>query len=402
LFYDPSFDNLWQNVATNSLVIGYPAINQPVDFLLPARQIAASFPPSSPLSVQDLIDPVLFQPKLRAARIQSAFLSFEQRISKTFSAELLGIGTLGRDLITSDQINREYSVPHAPDNTHGYINPNLPTLFYRANQGKSDYLAGSASLRFRSGIAEGQISYTFSHAIDNQSDPLAGTFQNYNFGSNFTSGGSPVIAAFTQQFNSQGDRADADFDQRQNLVFYSAVESPTFSGPVRRKFLNNWRLGTILALRSGLPYSALALGVSDGSGPVYINNRLSLMTSPAAASADIPIPGGVQLFNPASFQDPAYGMVGNTGRNEFRGPGLFNVDLSIGRGFRLLKLGESGRLLVRADMFNVLNHANLIYCAACGFGEAIYGRAETNSGFPLLLPLAETSRQIQLLVRLSF
>jgi hypothetical protein len=95
-------------------------------------------------------------------------------------------------------------------------------------------------------------------------------------------------------------------------------------------------------------------------------------------------------------------MVGNTGRNEFRGPGLFNVDLSIGRGFRLLKLGESGRLLVRADMFNVLNHANLIYCAACGFGEAIYGRAETNSGFPLLLPLAETSRQIQLLVRLSF
>jgi Carboxypeptidase regulatory-like domain/TonB-dependent Receptor Plug Domain len=402
LFYDPSFDNLWQNVATNSLVVGSSSINQPVDFSLPARQIASSFPPYPALSVQDLVGPVLFQPRLRAARIQSAFLSFEQRFSKAVSFQLQGIGTLGRDLITTDLINRQDSEPANRSNLAGLINPNLLPLFYRANQGKSDYLGGSASLRFRSGIAEGQISYTFSHAIDNQSDPLAGTFQNYDFGTNFTSGGSPVIAAFTQQFNSQGDRADADFDQRQNLVFYSALEAPLFSGPVRRKFLSHWRLGTILALRSGLPYSAVAAGASSGSGPTYVNNRYDLITSPAAAYSDTAIPGGEQLLNPASFQLPASGMIGNTGRNEFRGPGLFNIDLSLGREFPVLKLGESGRLLVRADMFNALNHANLIYCADCGLGEAMYGRAETNSGFPLLLPLAETSRQIQLLVRLSF
>jgi hypothetical protein len=108
------------------------------------------------------------------------------------------------------------------------------------------------------------------------------------------------------------------------------------------------------------------------------------------------------LLNPASFEAPEPGTIGNTGRNEFRGPGLFNVDLSVGREFPLLRLRESGRLLLRADLFNVLNHANLTYCPSCGFGEAMYGRAETNNGFPLLLPLAETARQIQLLVRLSF
>jgi hypothetical protein len=287
------------------------------------------------------------------------------------------------------------------------INPNLSTISYRANQGKSDYFGGSASVRFHSRMAEGQISYTLSHTIDNQSDPLAGTFLNYNFGSILTSGGSPVIAAFTQQFDSQGDRGNSDFDQRQNLVFYSAFEAPVFSRRSLGRFLNNWRLGTIAAFRSGLPYSALGPQANQFGLPTYVNSRLSLVTSAQGASTDIAIPGGKQLLNAADFAPPPDGTIGNTGRNAFRGPGLFNIDLSVGREFSIPH-AESGRLLVRADLFNVLNHANLnnpcnsYYCTNPGFGGSMYGRSETNSGFPLLLPLSETARQIQVLVRLSF
>jgi len=143
--------------------------------------------------------------------------------------------------------------------------------------------------------------------------------------------------------------------------------------------------------------------------PTYKNNRLDLVTSSSAASTEIAIPGGKQLLNPADFLPPATGTIGNTGRNAFRGPGLFNVDLSLSREFPISKLGESGRLTVRADLFNVLNHANLnnpcayyYGCPNAGFGDALYGRTETNNGFPLLLPLTETARQIQLLVRVSF
>jgi hypothetical protein len=141
--------------------------------------------------------------------------------------------------------------------------------------------------------------------------------------------------------------------------------------------------------------------------PTYKNNRLDLVTSSSAASTDIAIPGGKQLLNPADFLPPATGTIGNTGRNAFRGPGLFNIDLSLSREFPISKLGESGRLTVRADLFNVLNHANLNNPCAnynCGsnFGDALYGRTETNNGFPLLLPLTETARQIQVLVRVSF
>jgi Carboxypeptidase regulatory-like domain/TonB-dependent Receptor Plug Domain len=406
LFYDRPFDNYWQTVATNATVDGTSTINEPVDFLLPARQIAALYPAT--VTPQALTFPVLFQPNLRAARIQSAFLSFEQRFSNVLWFELQGITTLGRDLITTDQINREYSVPSDFENRPGLINTNLPTpLFYRANQGKSDYLGGTASVHFRARMAEGQISYTLSHSIDNQSDPLAGTFQNYNFPSTLSSGASQVTAAFTQQFASQADRANSDFDQRQNLVFYSALQSPTFSAPMLRRFLNNWRLGTLLALRSGLPYSVYYSGSGGPGQPIYYNNRLDLVTAPSAAYTDVPVAGGEQLLNAASFQPPAAGAVGNVGRNALRGPGLFNVDLSLGREFPVAKLGESGRFLVRADLFNVLNHANLnnptcVTYGCSNFGDAYYGRAETNNGFPLLTPLTETARQIQLLVRLSF
>jgi hypothetical protein len=69
-------------------------------------------------------------------------------------------------------------------------------------------------------------------------------------------------------------------------------------------------------------------------------------------------------------------------------------------------LGEAGRLVLRADAFNVLNHANLNqpspFLNTSTFGVATYGRQGLQSGFPALTPLNETARQIQLLLRLEF
>ena len=142
----------------------------------------------------------------------------------------------------------------------------------------------------------------------------------------------------------------------------------------------------------------------------YRNNRLDLVTAPSAAFEDISIAGGKQLLNYAAFLPPPDGAIGNVGRNAFTGPGLFNVDLSVARAFGLTRFGETGRLTLRADMFNVLNHANLnnpcssYNCPSQGipFGAAYYGRTEVNNGFPLLLPLTETARQVQLMLRVDF
>jgi hypothetical protein len=78
-----------------------------------------------------------------------------------------------------------------------------------------------------------------------------------------------------------------------------------------------------------------------------------------------------------------------------------------GRTFAVKKLGESRRIIVRADVFNMLNHANLNnpdgQLGSPTFGvDTHYGRTEASTGFPLLAPLAESARQVQLMLRFEF
>ena len=124
------------------------------------------------------------------------------------------------------------------------------------------------------------------------------------------------------------------------------------------------------------------------------------------AHGDTPVAGGIQILNPKAFEAPAPGQLSNLGRNAFRGPGLYNADISLSRRFRLAKLGESGCLTIRADAFNLLNHANLnspvMALDSPAFGSALYGRQGFDPGFPTSAPLNEAPRQIQIMVRLAF
>jgi hypothetical protein len=108
----------------------------------------------------------------------------------------------------------------------------------------------------------------------------------------------------------------------------------------------------------------------------------------------------------SAFGRAAAGQVGNLGRNSFRGPGFYNLDLSVSRSFTLRWLGEAGRLTLRADAFNFLNHANLnlpdVTATSPTFGIARYGRNAPPSGLPILSPVNDTSRQIQLILRIGF
>lgn len=146
-----------------------------------------------------------------------------------------------------------------------------------------------------------------------------------------------------------------------------------------------------------------------GQGLIF-NNRPDIVNPAYAVFANpVPVPGGKQLLNPAGFAQAAPSTLGNEGRNAFRGPGLYNIDLSLARSFGVRWLGESARLTFRADAFNLLNHANLKNPDAMftdppssTFGIASFGRVGRQSGFPAVSPLNETPRQIQLSVRLAF
>jgi hypothetical protein len=247
------------------------------------------------------------------------------------------------------------------------------------------------------------LAYTWSHSIDNQSDPLAGDFFDLNFAGIASTSSGAAGGTFARQFDSSADRGNSDFDQRHNLEFYSIWSLPAPSH--LRSLLSGWKISQMAAFRSGFPFSVYVPSTQPVTGGTVLNNRAD-MSGSGMLPSPILAAGGLQILNPAAFSVPANGELGTSGRNSFTGPGFYNLDASIGRTLSIPAMGESARLTIRADFFNVLNHANLgqpdSLLTSPSFGVEHYGRVGVNSGFPALTPFRETARQIQLLVRFSF
>jgi hypothetical protein len=402
-FYDRPFDNLWQDLRSNDYVLSSFAIPGSLNYLSPIASVLPGLAQSSPPNPYSFPNVTLVAPGLLNGRTSSYFAGIQHRVTNDFTIEVNGLGTYGRNLITTDVINRQFTTPDGNS-----VNPNLPDVNYRANQGFSNYNALTVVARYRWSRGYLQGSYTWSHYIDNQSDPLAGDFFDLSF-TNITSGaGSKGQAAFTEQFNPKGDKGNSDFDQRHNLVVFGYWNLPTALQRTRAGILfRGWIVSGLAAFRAGLPYTVIDNGspVIPGNGTV-INPRPDLIETNPVLSNPISIPGGKQLLNPAAFAgvDDA---VGTLGRNSLIGPGIYNIDLSVGRSFGVPWFGESGRLTIRADAFNFLNHANLnnpdpLLGDTTNFGAASFGRLGDPSGFPAVSPLNESPREIQMLLRVEF
>jgi hypothetical protein len=390
IFYDRPFDNLWANTRLNNTALAnFDILADNVNYLAPP-QLSTYLLQRGNTGFPNI---TWVDSGLRNAYVQSFFLGLQKEVSSALTVEVNGTGTLGRKLLTTDTFNRGFA-----------DNPNLPTIFYRANQGDSDYAGLQMLARYRARAVQFQAAYTWSHSIDNQSTPLAGDFFDLAF-VRLTSGSAyEAPAAFTIQGDSRGDRGSSDFDQRHNLVLSAIVNLPQPRGAGWWKWIGrDWRVATIQSYRSGFPYT-----VYSGNQISGIANRRANLANPAAIFLDTNVPGGEQLLNRDAFGEPATGN-GNLGRNALGGPGLFNVDVSLDRAIPFHWPGEAGRLHFRADAFNFLNHANLGNpdpllgdFGPSGFGFAQFGRKAAPTGFPGLLPLNETARQIQLMLRLEW
>ncbi|HWE50220.1 MAG TPA: hypothetical protein VG273_10545 [Bryobacteraceae bacterium] len=83
------------------------------------------------------------------------------------------------------------------------------------------------------------------------------------------------------------------------------------------------------------------------------------------------------------------------------------MDLSVVRSFPLKRFGESGKLQIRADFYNALNHANLgdPIVSNTGFGvfsEAFYGKSAAPSAGVSVVPLDEEPRRIEFQLKVLF
>jgi hypothetical protein len=92
---------------------------------------------------------------------------------------------------------------------------------------------------------------------------------------------------------------------------------------------------------------------------------------------------------------PAAGFYGNLGRNTLIGPGLFSVDLSINKQFRLK---EGVTLQVRTEMFNSLNRPNF----SIPSGRTVFSSSGPVGSAGRITSTQTSARQLQLGMKLSF
>ena len=161
---------------------------------------------------------------------------------------------------------------------------------------------------------------------------------------------------------------------------------------VAGKLASGWQLNGIATLLSGFPFTPVAGSNRSGDGNTRNPDRPNLNP---AFSGPIVTGNPNQWFNPAAFVLPEPGTWGSLGRGVFTGPGLTDLDMSL---FKTTAIAERASLQFRAEVFNLLNHAN--------FGPpnaTVFSGTQVSASAGLISPpTATTSRQIQFGLKLIF
>jgi hypothetical protein len=186
-----------------------------------------------------------------------------------------------------------------------------------------------------------QASYTFSKNVDDG-----------------TSGGVAGVGndgTTSQPYDPKADRGLSGLHQAHTLVINGVYLLPS---PVKSGFLTHvvdgWQLSNVLTAHSGEPFTVF---ISGTNVPNLVQSTGLQHPDLVAGrtSGDIVTGNPNQYFDPTAFVLPPPGFYGNAGRNLLTGPGLFGLDLSLKKSIPLL---ESRHLEFRAEVFNVVNHAN--------------------------------------------
>jgi hypothetical protein len=232
-----------------------------------------------------------------------------------------------------------YAQHNTTCNPNAATNPQPPYRLIQSdvNDGFGTYNAFDLNLSHRfSERASMLVSYTWSHAIDNVDPDVPG--QNPN----------------DPNFTGAVEKGNAIFDQRHRFVLSGSYVAPL-----------KITVGGIATLAAGVPFNIVTGSTNSGD---------------TGATTDRPIVNGALL-----------------GRNTGRGSAIYDLSPFVERSFAF---GERVRIALRAEAFNVLNHANFIgYSGTWGNGATpAVGFGQPLVGITAQLP----ARTLQFSARLGF
>ncbi len=338
--YNPPVLNFQNINPANSYVPVFSLLNGPPAPISPAVSSSGRYPLPNGIGINYFLYP------LNSYRIPlSDFWNFtvQHELATGLSLEAGYVGNVARHLYETLNANQAVPGPGSLDSRRPfYALYGLSQGIYQyCNCGNSNYnsLQTKLTKQFSHGL-DFLLTYTWSKALD------------------ATEGGNLPA----NSYNVNADYGPASFDRTHMLTFEHDWDLPfganrhwkLGNNAVADAILGGWRLSGVHTFGSGEPFTPTV-----ANAPLLNDTDFNFgqVRPDVIGNPNVPNQSASLWFNPAAYTEPEQPYRnGTAGRNSLRGPSLFVSDLSLAK--NLLR-GERRSLELRADAFNVFNHANL-------------------------------------------
>jgi hypothetical protein len=234
------------------------------------------------------------------------------------------------------------------DGTRTGLGSNYGEVAAQKTIANSSYNALEANLRYVGQRSDFLLAYTYSKSIDQGSS----------------------LGEQLNPLDLRATRAISAWDMRQNFVASYRANLP-FDWLFKHsdQLTEGWSLAGTVRFSTGFPVTlyddsdnsllgTLGNGINNYllDTPEYHGSPLEINTNPRNERPE---------FNTAAFSTETLGQLGNVPRRFFYGPGIENFDMTL---TKLVHITESKSLELRAEAFNLFNHAQF-YGAAAVDGE---------------------------------
>jgi hypothetical protein len=379
----------------------------------------------------------LTYPHFRTPYSENFNYGFQWQATKDTMVEAVYVGSLGRKLISSGELNfpqpailqnqlNTYLPAYEAGLISSPVNPECARLLSACQGGSfpSDPYdptgtpTGPQQLltNFSNGLSDSDqfqltVDKRFSHGLMFRAAyTVAKTID-------LTSGFRSRSSEYTDPLDPRLDRALADFDVPQRLVLSGLYELPfaqaVHSDGVLKKVAQGWQANMIASFQKGNPitfYSNSNASEQDQApdltrvnviGPIqHMNPKNTANSFPSQCNGDNTSTGNFWLnptnmvCNPCPFTDPTCALpadqpgiplftYGDLPRNSIRGPGINNFDISL---VKKTPIKESKSLEFRAEFFNAFNHTQFYRVDNAGLSST-FGQVLSDRG-PRLIQLA--------------
>jgi hypothetical protein len=253
-------------------------------------------------------------------------------------------------------------------------NPSYGTINEVQSGGVSNY--NGATVTVRKHLSHGltfDLNYTWSHGLDDVSN-----------GGVFPINTNTAIGTQISPYGlRQGNYGNSDYDIRHSLTG-DWVYTPKyrFGSHLVNSVFGGWQWSGKTFLRTGLPFTVTdnnwSGAITNTDAPILAYPTAPYTSSCGPSAVNTPCLNANNFVQSASSTFTNYPGISPQTRNQFRGPGYFDVDMQVYKTFRIAERVTFG---LGAQAFNILNHPNYAVPDS-GFGDPTFGQILQMAGTP--------------------